>query len=376
MRKIIRNFLQLESASGILLFGAALAAMVFANSPLSYLYEKFTNSWLFVINEGLMSLFFLLVGLELKRGFIEDKFSQASDVLLPLAAAAGGMIIPALIYTAFNYHNPETVVGWSTPVATDIAFALAVLSLFGKKVPQQLKLFLLSIAIYDDIGAIVIIAFFYSHGLSVAYLLYCGAIIAALLILNACKIRFLALYLLGGFLLWAAFLKAGIHPTIAGVVTAFLIPEIPDKGVSPLHYLEDWLHPWVAYFIMPVFAFENAGLNLKNLSLNMLLDSVVLGIVAGLFIGKQLGVAGVTWLSLKTTRWARMPGDATWLEVYGIALLCGIGFTMSLFLGTLSFQGQSLYINEVRLGVILGSICSGIAGASVLALAINKRSSR
>ena len=228
-------------------------------------------------------------------------------------------------------------------------------------------------AIYDDLGAILIIAVFYSHGLSLAYLLCSGLIIAALLLLNAFKIRFLPVYLLGGLVLWFMFLQAGIHPTIAGVVTAFLIPEVPGPGVVPIHSLERVLHPWVAFLIMPLFALANAGLSLHHLDAAILFDSLVLGIVLGLFIGKQAGVLGVIWLSIKTTKWAKMPADTSWLELYGIAVLCGIGFTMSLFLGTLSFQGQSHYIDKVRLGVIIGSILSGIAGAGILKLAISKR---
>lgn len=373
MRKLIRDFLQMESASSLILIAAALIGMLWANSPAAYMYDNFTNSGLFLINEGLMSIFFLLVGLELKRGFIEDQFSRASDVLLPLAAAAGGMVVPALIYTFFNYQHPETAHGWATPVATDIAFAVGVLSMFGKNISRPLKLFLLSIAIYDDIGAILIIALFYTKNLSLLYLTYSVLVVASLLLLNAFKIRFLVLYLLGGALLWAMFLKAGIHPTIAGVVTAFLIPEIPYKGVTPIHYLEGLLHPWVAFLIMPLFALANTGLPLAQVDGNTLFSTVTIGIVCGLFIGKQLGVMSITWLSMRTTTWAKMPAGANWLEIYGIALLCGIGFTMSLFLGTLSFQAHSHYIDEVRLGVIIGSILSGVAGAVVLALAINNR---
>lgn len=373
MRKNIRDFLQLESASGITLFAATLAAMIWANSPLSYVYEKFTDSWLFLINEGLMAIFFLLVGLELKRGFLEDKFSRASDILMPMAAAVGGMLVPALIYLAVNYHQPVAMRGWATPVATDIAFALGVLSLFGKKIPQQLRLFLLSIAIYDDLGAILIIAFFYTNHVVVSYLIYAALTILFILLLNAFKIRFIFLYLLGGALLWVMLLNSGIHPTLAGVITALLIPETPYKGVTPVHYLESILHPWVAFLIMPVFALANAGLIFSQLRWGMLIDGVTAGIVLGLFIGKQVGVLGTVWLSVKTTTWAKLPVNTNWLELYGIALLCGIGFTMSLFLGTLSFQSEARYINEVRLGVMLGSILSGVAGAYILKLAISKR---
>lgn len=373
MRKIIRDFLQLESASGIILLLAALTAMVWANSPYAATYQAITRQVDFFVNEGLMAIFFLLVGLELKRGFIEDSFARATDVLLPLAAACGGMAVPALIYLAFTYHDPSIVRGWSTPVATDIAFALGVLTMFGRGIPKSLKLFLLSIAIYDDLGAILIIAFFYSHGLAPVYLLYAGFTVLGLLLLNAFKIRFLVPYLLGGVMLWVLLFEAGVHPTIAGVLTAMLIPERRYHGVSPVHYLERKLHPYVAFGIMPLFALVNAGFSLSEINAGMLTNGVVLGIVCGLFIGKQVGVMLVTWLSIKTTRWAQLPLETDWLTFYGVALLCGIGFTMSLFLGTLSFNGQYDHIKEVRLGVMVGSILSGLMGAAVLALAIKRK---
>jgi NhaA family Na+:H+ antiporter len=373
MRKIIRDFLQLESASGVVLFAAALVAMLWANSSFYPIYAQFTNTWLFIINDGLMAVFFLLVGLELKRGFLEGQFARASDILLPLSAAVGGMIVPALIYMSLNYSNPMTLHGWAAPVATDIAFAVGVLTLAGRRIPRSLKLFLLSIAIFDDIGAIIIIAIFYSHHLAYIYLFYAALVVLSLLMCNALRVRFLLVYLLGGAVLWVLFLKAGIHPTIAGVITALLIPELPYKGVTPVHYLESLLHPWVAFGIMPLFALANAGLSFDQVHLSMFVDSVVLGIVLGLFLGKQMGVMAATWFSMKTTRWAVMPVGANWLEVYGIALLCGIGFTMSLFLGTLSFEGQNEYINKVRLGVMIGSLLSGMTGAAVLALAARRR---
>ncbi len=374
MRKIIRNFLQLESASGITLLAAALFAMLWANSPFYPIYMQFTNTCLFIINEGLMAVFFLLVGLELKRGLLENKAANISEWLLPLFAAFGGMLMPALLFLLFNYQDPIAARGWATPVATDIAFALGVLTLVGRSIPQSLKLFLLSIAIFDDIGAILIIAVFYSRSLAYIYLFYAVAVIISLLLLNAVKIHSLIFYLLGGALLWYCFLNAGIHPTIAGVITAFLIPELPPqrKGQSPVHYLEDKLHPWVAFGIMPLFALANAGLPLQQVSASMLFSTVVVGITLGLFLGKQLGVLGATWICMKTTRWAKLPAGASWLDLYGIALLCGIGFTMSLFLGTLSFHGQSDYINQVRLGVMMGSILSGLAGAFILSLVIKQ----
>ena len=372
MRKKIRNFLQLESASGILLVIAAVMAMVLANSPFRGIYQTFTGQIEFIVNEGLMAVFFLLVGLELKRGFIEDPFSRAADVLLPLAAAIGGMVVPALIYLLFTYQDPSIARGWSTPVATDIAFALGVLTLFGRHIPKALKLFLLSIAIYDDLGAILIIALFYSNDLAPIYFFYAALTVLMLLLLNAFRIHYLLLYLLGGVVLWFMLLKAGIHPTIAGVLTAMLIPELPYRGMTPVHYLEEKLHPYVAFGIMPLFALVNAGFALNEINAGMLVNGVVLGIVCGLFVGKQLGVMAVTWLSIQTTRWARLPLETDWLTFYGVALLCGIGFTMSLFLGTLSFQGQNDHINQVRLGVMAGSILSGLVGAGVLALAARR----
>lgn len=376
MRKIIRNFLQLESASGIALFAATVLALIWANSPFFHIYEQLADGSRFFVNEVLMAMFFLLVGLELKRGWVEDKFSSISEVALPLVAAVGGMLIPALIYAFCNRNHPEALPGWATPVATDIAFALGVLSLFSRRIPESLRLFLLAIAIFDDIGAIIIIVAFYSGTLHLGYLFGAGGIVLVLLILNALRIRHLSFYLLGGVLLWCAFFKAGIHPTIAGVVTALLIPEIPQRGVSKLHVLEHRLHPWVAFGVMPLFALMNAGLPLQAMNFTMLLDNVTLGIILGLFVGKQIGVMGFVWLSVKTTRWAKLPVGATWMQLYGVALLCGIGFTMSLFLGTLSFQGQSGFINEVRLGVMTGSLLSGMAGALILTLAVKSRQSR
>lgn len=373
MRKIIRNYLQLESASGVMLGVATILALIFANSPFYNIYQEVTNSFHFFVNEGLMALFFLLVGLELKRGLLEDKFSSASDFLLPLSAAVGGMLLPAAIYVMCNINSPANLHGWAIPVATDIAFAVGVLSLFSKRLPPSLKLFLLSIAIFDDLGAIIIIALFYTQQFQPIYLFLAGVVALFLLLLNALNIRYLSIYLLGGAGLWFLFYKTGIHPTIAGVVTAFLIPEIPYRGVTPIHYLETKLHPWVAFGIMPLFAFFNAGLPLDTINFAMLTNGVTLGIILGLFVGKQLGIMSVVWLSIKTTRWAKLPTDATWLQLYGVALLCGIGFTMSLFLGTLSFQGQAADINHMMLGVMTGSLLSGIAGAIILSLATKSK---
>lgn len=369
---IIRKFLALESASGIILLAAAILAILVANSPLSFLHQQFVDTFLFTINEVLMAIFFLLVGLELKRGFIEGPLSHLSEILLPAIAAFGGMICPALIYIIINYNHPAALAAWSTPVATDIAFALGILSLFGKRVPISLKLFLLALAIFDDIGAIIIIAVFYSHALVLTWLVAALAFSVLLYGLNRLAVLSLKPYLLIGALLWFCLLKAGIHPTIAGVILALAIPCTEIKGQSPLHYLEDKLHPWAAYGIMPLFALANAGFSLQDISLNVLFSTVVWGITLGLFLGKQLGVMLAVW-GMNLFFKAKLPRLSSWPMLYGVSILCGIGFTMSLFLGTLSFQNQSHYLAEVKLGVILGSLLSGLVGALVLSITFNSR---
>lgn len=373
MRKILRQFLLLESASGIILFFAAVIAMMLANSPFRELHQLFAQTFLFTINEGLMALFFLLVGLELKRGFLDGSFSNPAQIALPAFAALGGMLVPACLYLLMNHDNGIAFQGWSTPVATDIAFALGVLSLFGRKVPTALKLFLLALAIFDDIGAILIIAIFYSHGISYFFLALSFILVLVLYLLNVLFVRSMLLYLSLGACLWATLLYSGIHPTISGVLLAFAIPADGVKVVSPAQKLEKTLHPYVAYFIMPLFALANAGFNLSELSLQILQEKVVLGIVIGLFIGKQIGVFGFSWLLIMLKR-AKLPKNTSWLAFYGVTLLCGIGFTMSLFLGTLSFQSVGpIYLSEVRIGVLIGSIFSGLAGALVLTRAFSRQ---
>ena len=371
MRQLVRQFLQLESASSIILFLAVLMAFVWENSPLAPFYQLFVKVSLFGINEGLMAIFFFLIGLELKRGFLEGELAQLSQVGLPAIAAVGGMVMPALIYLLFNSHHPATAKAWATPVATDIAFALGVLSLF-KNVPWGLKLFLLALAIFDDIGAILIIAFFYSHHLSYAWLFQAGTLVVVLYLFNRLEITQGMLYVLVGVGLWLCLLFSGIHPTIAGILLALMIPTQGDKK-SLLKRMEKHLHPWVAYFIMPLFALANAGFPLQAISWDLLLDPLVMGIVFGLFIGKQLGIFCFSWALIQTGL-ARLPLHASWLMLYGISLLCGMGFTMSLFLGTLSFQNEPLYLTKVRFGVILASCVSGMIGAIVLRIAFTKRS--
>ena len=375
----IKEFLKLESASGIILLVMTVVAMLWVNSPLAFLHQRFVDFSIFSINEVLMTFFFLLVGLELKRSYYQHGTFQIKATFLPFSAALGGMLVPGLIYAAFNYHDPITLHGWATPVATDIAFVVGVLALFGRLVPPSLKLFLLSLAIFDDLGAIVIIALFYSHQLYYLYLLQSLVLLFILFSLERLQIIKRArhkrsssfpfvLYLILGVGLWLALYHAGIHPAITGFLLALTIPMHENKKISPLHQLEKSLHPLVAFFIMPIFALANAGFSFSSLhfSVGLLSSKLVLGIVLGLFLGKQIGVFAFTWFYIRCRNLA-LPRKTTWLMLYGAALLCGIGFTMSLFLGTLSFQNEDiLYLAEVRFSVIIGSILSGLVGAFVL----------
>jgi len=389
--KLIREFLRLEAAGGILLVIMAVLALLCSNSGLSPYYDQFLRATielhfgdfrfnsqplLFWVNDGLMAVFFLFVGLELKRAFLEGELSGVGKIILPGVAALGGMVMPGLLYVAFNYQDPIAVKGWSIPIATDIAFALGVLSLFSKRVPMALKLFLMALAIFDDMGGILIIAIFYSHGFSFLYLCFSILLVIALFLCHQrFKIRRLFPYLFLGGLLWLTVLSSGIHPTVAGVVLALLIPlkKTPLEKTSPLQYLEKKLHPWVVYLILPLFAFANAGLSLQGLTWHALFDTMVLGIVLGLFVGKQIGVFLFSALIIKLG-FAKLPHRSSWLELYGVSLLCGIGFTMSLFLGTLAFQSSDpIYLTEVRLGVLLGSVISGLTGAIILNIALIKK---
>lgn len=359
MKRFIRDFLQTESASGLFLFLSAIFAVVVANSPYALWHQQFIGKSLFFINDGLMTLFFFVIGLELKRGYLDGQLRRLSQIALPGLAALGGMLVPALLYLAFNWGDPHTVHGWATPVATDIAFALGVLSLFGKRVPAGLKLFLLALAIFDDLGAILIIALFYSAGLS-GWMLSCALLLViALFYLNKLGEKRWWVYSLFGVVLWVAVLRSGVHPTIAGVLLAFTMPS------ALLEPFEKRLHPWVAYLVMPLFAFVNMGFPLTGLSMAALGSPVVLGIMFGLFIGKQIGVMGFSVWSVRAG-FAKLPEGVTWLSLYGAAALCGIGFTMSLFLGTLSFEQDAINLVNVRLGVLLGSLLSGLLGALIL----------
>jgi NhaA family Na+:H+ antiporter len=379
----IRDFLRLEAAAGILLLLAALLALVLSNSPASGLYAGFletrvavtvdgagiTKPLLLWINDGLMAIFFLLVGLEIKREVMEGELSSVQKAALPAIAAVGGMVVPALVFWAVNQDHPELLRGWAIPTATDIAFAVGVLALLGPRVPASLKIFLLALAIIDDLGAIVIIALFYTDNLSLLSLTLAAIAIAALIALNVAGVMRRAAYVLVGIFLWVCVLKSGVHATLAGVALALAIPlkGADEHGESPLRQLEHVLHPWVSYAILPLFAFANAGVSLAGVSMANLAEPLPLGIAAGLFVGKQLGVMFATWIATRF-RIGVLPEDVTWVQFYGMALLTGIGFTMSLFIGTLAFD-HSDFAASVRIGVLGGSVVSALAGALVLWLA-------
>lgn len=378
----ITSFFKLESAGGILLFIAAACAIIIANTPLEPFYQLFLSTpveirvgaleiakpLLLWINDGLMAVFFFLVGLELKRELVEGELSDKRNIILPGVGAIGGMILPAAIYLYFNGNDPVAAKGWAIPAATDIAFALGVLTLLGKRVPISLKIFLTSLAIFDDIGAIIIIALFYTSKISLFALMVVAVCIPVLITLNRKNVVSYSPYLLIGIIMWVATLKSGVHATLAGVVLAMFIP-MRDKNApeySPLKTLEHDLHSIVAFFVLPVFAFANAGINLTNVSTDQLFHGVPLGIALGLLIGKQVGIFGLCWLAIKLG-WAKLPTGMTWLTLYGTSALCGIGFTMSLFVGSLAFEetGVNLLFDE-RLGIIIGSLLSGFIGYLVL----------
>ncbi len=374
------KFFQLEATAGMLLVAAATLAMVIANSPLAADYSAALESHLRLgpldksvihwINDGLMVLFFLLIGLELKRERVEGALSNVRQIMLPGIAAIGGMAVPGLIYAGFNWGDPQALRGWAIPTATDIAFTLGVMALLGSRIPLAVKLFVTTLAIVDDLGAIVIIALFYTEDLSVPMLLGALAVLAALFALNRLKVTSLVPYLALGLVLWVLVLKSGVHATLAGVALAFTIPVTDGKGGSPLRRLEHALHPWVTYLILPVFAFANAGVHVLDLSAADLLMPLPLGIAAGLFIGKQVGIFGLAVLAIRLG-WAPMPEGGTARVLYGASILCGIGFTMSLFIGGLAFTAPET-ISLTRLGIIIGSLLSAVVGYAVLAAAGRK----
>jgi len=381
----LTDFLELESSSGILLVFAAILAMLVANSPLAPLYASLIDlpvgvrvgaleidkPLLLWVNDGLMAVFFFLVGLELKREVLEGQLSNPREIVLPALGALGGMLVPAAIYVWINQGDSVALQGWAIPAATDIAFALAILALLGSRVPLSLKIFLVSVAIFDDVGAIVIIALFYTSDLSVAGLVTAAACLPVLLLLNWRGVTEKAPYILIGVVVWVAVLKSGVHATLAGVILAAFIPmRNPKEEASPLHDIEHDLHTAVAYAILPVFAFANAGIPLSGLSVDSFLHPVPLGIITGLFVGKQVGVLAFCALGVLLGI-ARLPEGLRWAHIYGTALICGVGFTMSLFIGSLAFEetGVNLLFDE-RLGIIVGSLISGACGYLVLHLTL------
>ncbi|WP_136679862.1 Na+/H+ antiporter NhaA [Neptunomonas sp. XY-337] len=383
----INTFFKMESAGGILLFFAAVLAMLLANSALEPIYQLVLSTpvevrvgaldidkpLLLWINDGLMAVFFFLVGLELKRELAEGELSDRRNVILPGIGAVGGMAVPALIYAFFNYDDPAAINGWAIPAATDIAFALGVLTLLGSRVPTSIKIFLTSLAIFDDIGAIIIIAIFYTSQISFTALVVVACCIPPLFLLNRFNVISKSPYMLIGIIMWIATLKSGVHATLAGVVLAMFIPmrSKADPEYSPVRGLEHDLHSVVAFFILPVFAFANAGLNLKGITTEQLFHGVPVGIALGLFVGKQLGIFGFCWLFIKMGV-ASLPKGMTWVGLYGTAALCGIGFTMSLFIGSLAFGDVADKMFDERLGIIFGSICSGIVGYLILNASLKK----
>jgi NhaA family Na+:H+ antiporter len=372
-----RELLRSEASGGIVLMLAAAAALFVANSPLAPAYFDFLGakiaglSVLHWINDGLMAVFFLLVGLEIKRELLEGQLAKWEDRILPGLAALGGMLAPALVYLLINGVAASTTRGWAIPTATDIAFALGALALLGKRVPVSLKIFLTALAILDDLGAITIIALAYTDNLHTEWLLAAGSVFALLVALAWFGRRSLWLFLILGLCLWFFMLKSGVHATLAGVLLAFAIP-LPAKDASndsdrPLLVLEHAIQPWVAYLIVPIFGFANAGVSFAGTTSAVLLAPVTLGIAAGLFVGKQCGVFLATWAAV-ALKFARPPAGASWPQIYGVSLLCGIGFTMSLFIGLLAFPDDELLQSEVKLGVLLGSIAAGAVGVAILTL--------
>ena len=384
MKILVRKFLEKESTPGIFLMGITILALIFSNTFLSEFYNTFLHTkiefkigsileiskpLILWVNDGLMAIFFLFVGLEIKRELILGHLSSFSKIALPAIAAVGGMLVPALIYVFFNYNNEFALKGWAIPTATDIAFALGILSLLGKRVPVSLKIFLMALAIFDDLGAILIIAFFYTADVSVLSLSLALLCIVILFIMNRMKITAVSVYILVGIILWIFVLKSGVHATLAGIILAFTIPlnvqNEKNKRVSPVKRLEHNIHFWVAFYILPIFAFVNAGIDLRSLSLNEIVNPVSLGIICGLFIGKQLGVFSFVYLAVKFNL-AKLPSGTSWAQVYGISVLTGIGFTMSLFIDSLAFADSSMFSYTDKLAILIGSILSGLIGYLIL----------
>ena len=382
----LSNFFKLESAGGIILIFAAVLAVVFANTPLQSYYAllldtpieirigalEIAKPLLLWINDGLMAVFFFLIGLELKRELIEGELSDKRNIILPGVGAIGGMVVPALIYTYFNANDSTAMKGWAIPAATDIAFALGILSLLGSRVPTTIKVFLTSLAIFDDIGAILIIAIFYTANISLAALVVVVCCITILVLLNKRNTESISLYVMVGLIMWVAMLKSGVHATLVGVILAMFIPMKSETNISysPLKSMEHDLHPVIAFFILPIFAFANAGISFTGVGTEQVFHGVSLGIALGLFIGNQVGVFGLCWLAIKL-KLTKLPKGMSWGSLYGTAVLCGVGFTMSLFIGSLAFEETNVnLLFDERLGIILGSLASGFVGYMVLRISL------
>ena len=385
-RSALRDFLAGEAAGGVLLIGAAVAAMIIANSALGAGYEHLLHAKLgptltdklgpmtahLWINDGLMAVFFLLVGLEIKREFLDGRLANWPRRRLPMIAAIAGMAAPALIFLGWTAGDPLLQNGWAIPAATDIAFAIGVLALLGRRAPTSLKLLLVTVAIVDDMGAVAIIALVYTAGLKSLFLGAGMMVMGAMYVANRSRVLVVWPYLIGFVLLWYCVLMSGVHATVAGVLAAMMIPIVktpghPDSAISPVHRLEHAIQPWCSYLIIPLFGFANAGVAFGGLSTDELLAPLPVGIALGLVFGKQLGIFGAIWLTVRMG-WASRPRGATWLQVWGLAMLCGIGFTMSLFIGALAFPGNALLVEEAKIGVLAGSLVSALGGFLVLRL--------
>ncbi len=384
--KLLHRFFQNEASGGIILILAAALAMLLANLGVTRdLYHAFletpvelrvgvleiNKNMLLWINDALMAVFFLLVGLEVKRELVQGSLASRQRAAFPVIAAIGGMVVPALIYLAFNWQDPVARHGWAIPAATDIAFALGVLALLGNRVPMALKIFLMALAIIDDLGAIIIIALFYTSELSVLSLGVAAAAIAALALLNICNVRRIGIYVLVGMVLWTAVLKSGVHATLAGVIIGFFVPLKSQEDKSPAKQLEHVLHPWVAFMILPLFAFANAGVSLEGVTFGGLTSMLPLGIIAGLFIGKPLGISLFCWLALKL-KLASLPHGTTWRQIMAVGVLCGIGFTMSIFISTLAFGPHAPeLIVWAKLGILTGSLLAAFIGYALLKMKLS-----
>ncbi|MDN3698482.1 Na+/H+ antiporter NhaA [Vibrio clamense] len=380
MSDVIRDFFKMESAGGILLVIAAAIAMTIANTSFNGVYQEFLHTYVFGmsishwINDGLMAIFFFLIGLEVKRELLEGALKSKETAIFPAIAAVGGMLAPALIYVLFNSGDPQAMQGWAIPAATDIAFALGIMALLGKRVPVSLKVFLLALAIIDDLGVVVIIALFYSGDLSTIALTIGFAMTGVLFMLNAKHVTKISIYLVVGFILWVSVLKSGVHATLAGVVLGFAIPLKGNEGErSPLKHLEHALHPYVAFAILPLFAFANAGISLEGVSMDGLTSMLPLGIALGLLVGKPLGIFTFSWIAVKAGV-AKLPEGINFVHIFAVSVLCGIGFTMSIFISSLAFGSVSAdFDTYARLGILMGSTTAAVLGYALLSLSLPKK---